>query len=1090
LGPYRVGTPMGGGAIASAHAYTREIRRNAARLAVVALATVGAVGLLAWHQSHTRQVRESVALRTYAALAAIDALERSAIEHAKDGASGALAEDPRAVQAMERLRDLEANAGDAAFAAPMARAEAAWHDLRAGGDAAAVLRAVEALEQKHAAAAESLRGDGDPDRGLPWDTILPIVALVGMGGLAAHRLARRIVRATDGQRAVEDALRADEAGHARAQAIAALGHWSWDMGTGKVTRSAETYRILGRTPETLPDSFGAFLEVVHPDDRDLFRERVRKARDSRRPYECEFRVVRPDGTVRHVHSRAEVSVDAATGDPTAMLGTVLDITDRKAAEEAVETSERRFRQIFDNAAFGIGMGDTQDRVIEVNAAFARFTGYAPAELRGRHFADLCHPDDLPAYRALVEQTRAGATGTIERRYLRKDGTTAWGRLTLAPLRDGHEPHEYAIGLVEDISARRAMEAALNEREELLSQVTENIDEVFWLKDASGNRLLYVSPAFETIFGRTMASLYADAHSWHAAVHPDDRARLLAVLTHGREAGTPYAAHYRIVRPDGTERVIHGRGYPVRDAEGKVFRWAGVAADVTELHRLQSALTASEQRLRHVTEVMGEVFWMEDERCERTFYISPSYERVWGRSCESLYENPMSWSDAVHLDDRERVRAAFLRARAEGRPYVVTYRIVRPDGTERVIRSRAHPMGDAEPGAPPQWVGVSSDITEFHRVESALLEKEERLREVTENIGEVFWIADVEAGRVTYVSPAYETVWGRRCEEVYRDPQAWFAAIHPDDRAGLAAAIEAATRAGEPFEAHYRIVRPDGAERHIRDRGHPVRDADGKVRRHVGVAADVTEQRAAEEDRRRYQEELAHVTRLATMGQMASELAHEINQPLSAIANYAQGSIRRLAAGGGPADDGLLKSLEQIAGQAARAGAIVRHLRELVVKGRGRRTVEDMNALVTAAAGLLEPEARRHGVRLRLDLGQGLDPVAVDRIQVDQVVINLTTNAIEALAERPGTREVVLSTRGGGGRPVMVAVADNGPGLPEEDREGLFGPFYTTKPHGLGMGLAIGRSIIEAHGGELVAEPGPNGGAVFRFTVPQAGAHDA
>jgi PAS domain S-box-containing protein len=945
---------MGGHAIAAAHAYAREIRKNIVALSAVAVVTAAGLGLLAWHHINARHVRDGALFRHYAALAAIETLEKAALGRPSGGAATPVETEGRMAQAIRRLRALEAD--DPAKADLAARIEAGWAGAGPGAGRADLLAALQSLEAGHVDAAEALSGaGGDAGDDLPWRTVLPVVALVGAGGLAAHRLARRINRAADGQRAVEDSLRAGEAGHARAQAIAGLGHWSWDMATDKVVRSDEGYRILGRTPETLGDSIGDFLEVVHPEDRAAFQARVRGASEGREPYAQEFRVVWPDGTVRHVHSRAEVCLDPATGAPTGMVGTVLDITDRKAAEEALRASERRFRQIFDNAAFGIGMGDIQDRVIEVNAAFARFTGYAPDELRGRHFAELCHPEDLTSYRALVEQARTGTTGTIERRYLRKDGSTAWGRLTLAPIRDGQGPHEYAIGIVEDIGARRRMEAALQEREELLRQVAESIDEVFWLKDAGGARIYYVSPAFEAIFGLPMASLYENPHVWQEMVHPDDRPGVVATLERARRCGEPYAGRYRIRRPDGSERVIHGRGYPVRDADGNLFRWAGVAADVTELHRL----------------------------------------------------------------------------------------------------------------------------------EGALLEKEQRLREVTENIGEVFWIADVDAGRMTYVSPAFEVVWGRPCEEVYRDPQAWFAAVHPDDRAGLAAAIAAATRAGETAETHYRIVRPDGAERYIRDRGHPVRDADGKVRRFVGVATDVTEQRAAEEDRHRYQEELAHVTRLATMGQMASELAHEINQPLTAIANYAQGSIRRIAAGTGPVDEGLLTSLEQIAGQAARAGAIVRHLRELVVKGRSHRTVEDINVLVAAAARLLEPEARRHGVRLRLDLREGLDPVEVDRIQVDQVVINLTTNAIEALSERPGTREVVLSTGGGAGRPVTVAVADNGPGLPAEDRERLFGPFFTTKPHGLGMGLAIGRSIVEAHGGELVAEPGPNGGAVFRFSVPQA-----
>lgn len=1073
---------MEGGAVASKHAYAQEIRQSATRLVLVALLTVGAVCLIAWHQAHTRQVRHDAVIAHYSVLAGVEALEEAAVNLRRAGGDGPAAFAASVARAMGRLRTLEAAASPGTGV--MAGVEAAWGDVQAGGDAAGLLEAAQALEAHHVAAAEALsadRGVLGPDA--PWGMVLPIAALVGAGSLAAHRLARRIGRAADSQRAVEDALRADEAGHVRAQAIAGLGHWSWDVDTGKVARSAEAYRIMGRTPETLGASIGDFVEVVHPDDRALFQAKVRESVGQRGPFSLEFRVVRPDGTIRHVHSRAEMNLDPATGAPTAMVGTVLDITDRKVAEEALKASEQRFRQIFDSAPFGIALGDTRGRVMEVNPAFARFAGYTPEELRDRQLPELCHPDDLEDYRALVERARAGATGTIERRYVRKDGATVWGRLTLGPIRDGDGPHEYAIGIVEDIDDRRAMEQALRERDELLRQVTDNIEEVFWLKDAEGTRLFYVSPAFETIFGRSTGSLYQSG-GWRDAVHPDDRARVIATQEEARRTGTPYSSHYRIRRPDGTERVIHGRGYPVRDAGGKVCRWAGVAADVTELHHLQSALEESEDRLRQVAEFTGEVYWMNDTQLKRTFYVSPSYERVFGRSCRSLYEEPLSWSEGIHPDDREGVRRCVLEARASGRPYEIRYRITRPDGSERTIRSRGYPVRE-ENGVIQRWAGIAADVTELHRLETALLEHAERLREVTQHIGEVFWVSEVEGGKVTYVSPAYEAVWGRPCEAVYRDSQTWFEAIHPEDRAPVARAMQAAIRNGEPYENSYRIVRPDGGERYIRDRGHVVRDADGKVRRYVGVAADVTEQREAEEDRRRYQEELAHVTRLATMGQMASELAHEINQPLAAIANYAQGSIRRLKGSAGPVEDGLMQSLEQIEGQAARAGDIIRHLRELVVKGHGHRTVEDMNALLAAAARLLEPEARRHGVRLRLEPGPDLEPVEVDRIQLDQVLINLTKNAIEALADRPGPREVVLATGHDGNGRVRVRVADNGPGLPAEDRERLFGPFVTTKPHGLGMGLAIGRSIVEAHGGELVAEPGPDGGAVFSFTVPVA-----
>jgi PAS domain S-box-containing protein len=606
------GTPMGGGAVASAHAYVHEIRRNAVRLALVALVTVAAVCLIAWRQVHVRQVWQDALLGHYAALTTIETLEEAAtVLHgpgAPGGADAAAAE--RVAREIEHLRSLDAIADGGPDL--LADIDAAWAGVRTGENPAGLLQAIQSLEVRQLAAAEALTtAPGGLGPEAPWGTLLPIAALVGVGGLAAHRLMRRIARAADGQRRVEETLRAGEAGHARAQAIAGLGHWSWDRTTDRVARSTETYRILGRTPESLGPTGADFFQAVHPDDRDQVQATARAAMARREPFNMEFRVVRADGSVRHIHSRAETSVDAATGEATGLVGTVLDITDRKVAEEALKASERRFRQIFDNAAFGIALGDAEGRVVEVNAAFARFTGYTPEELRGRRFPDLCHPDDLESYRALVAQAHGGGTGTIERRYLRKDGTAVWGRLTLGPIRDGDGPHEFAIGIVEDINCRRAMEEALREREELLRQVMDTIEEIFWLKDRDATRFLYVSPAFETVYGRSLGSVYGDLNTWLDAVHPDDRARVMADVEGGLKTGSPYAGRYRILRPDGTERVIQGRGYPVRDADGEVCRWAGISADVTELHRLETALEESEDRLRQVAEFTGEVYWLTD-----------------------------------------------------------------------------------------------------------------------------------------------------------------------------------------------------------------------------------------------------------------------------------------------------------------------------------------------------------------------------------------------------------------------------------------------------------------------------------------------
>lgn len=264
------------------------------------------------------------------------------------------------------------------------------------------------------------------------------------------------------------------------------------------------------------------------------------------------------------------------------------------------------------------------------------------------------------------------------------------------------------------------------------------------------------------------------------------------------------------------------------------------------------------------------------------------------------------------------------------------------------------------------------------------------------------------------------------------------------------------------------------------------------RANAELEREAAERRRAEAEARERQAELAHVHRLNTMGEMASGFAHELNQPLAAIVNYAKGTVRRLRQGAMAADE-LLPVLEQVATQAERAAAIIRRIRAFIRKEEPRHAALDLNKAIRDTIDLMTAEAGRQGVRLVLDLAEPLPLVSADVIQLEQVIVNLVRNAIEAMADA-GTpaRRVTLTTARAASGAVEVAVADTGPGLPEAGRDRLFDPFFTTKADGLGLGLSISQSIVEAHGGRLTAETGPSGGAIFRFTLPVAkeARHDA
>jgi two-component system sensor kinase FixL len=251
---------------------------------------------------------------------------------------------------------------------------------------------------------------------------------------------------------------------------------------------------------------------------------------------------------------------------------------------------------------------------------------------------------------------------------------------------------------------------------------------------------------------------------------------------------------------------------------------------------------------------------------------------------------------------------------------------------------------------------------------------------------------------------------------------------------------------------------------------------------TGFVRDLSERQVAEARLQELQSELVHISRLTAMGEMASTLAHEINQPLSAIANYLKGSRRMLE--GNEAAAPVRDAMDRATEQALRAGEIIRRLRDFVSRGETERRVESLPKLIEEASALALVGSKEHDVRVRFLFDPKAELVVADRVQIQQVLLNLMRNAVEAMSASP-RRELTLATSLSDGDMVQVAVADTGPGLADEVAERLFQPFVTTKRHGMGVGLSISRTIVDAHGGKIWAEKNPGGGTVFRFTLRAA-----
>jgi PAS domain S-box-containing protein len=364
-----------------------------------------------------------------------------------------------------------------------------------------------------------------------------------------------------------------------------------------------------------------------------------------------------------------------------------------------------------------------------------------------------------------------------------------------------------------------------------------------------------------------------------------------------------------------------------------------------------------------------------------------------------------------------------------------------------------------------------------------LGESERRLEQAQSISHVgYWERDLATDCYTWSDESYR-IFGLRPHERIMTLDAIREAIHPADRQMMMAAVTKAVESGSRYDLEYRAVRPDGEVRFVRSQGDVVRDESGRPRRVFGTVQDLTELRHAEEALRRAQDELAHVTRMKTLGELGASIAHEINQPLTAIVADATASLNWLAKPE-PKLDMVREALQGIVADGHRAGDVIQRIRQLATKSHPQKARLDTNDLIHGVMPLVRTEVIKHQVSLRLALASSLPPALGDRVQLQQVIINLVMNGVEAMAvvdDRP--RELVIRSEGHDGDRVLVAVQDAGVGIDPRHVDRLFSAFFTTKPGGMGMGLSISRSIIEGHGGRLWATPNPKHGATFQFTLP-------
>jgi PAS domain S-box-containing protein len=784
----------------------------------------------------------------------------------------------------------------------------------------------------------------------------------------------------------------------------------------------------------------------------------------------ETRHRRRDGTTFPV----EIRVSQFEQGGRRFLGLARDITERKRAEDELRASEDRFRSVVDHATDGFFLFDEQQAILDVNKQACESLGYSRDEMIGMHPRDFDAALDPALIARVGERVNSGETVTFETLHRRKDGTVFPVEVRARQFQ--HNTRRFRLSLARDISERKRAEEALRESEAKLQKAQQIAHVGWWQHELSTDRVI-VSDEVSRILGLRPVG------QWLNLIHPEDRSKAAEAAAAAIKPGGPrYDVEYRVVRPDGTVRVVHSQGDVTWDDAGKPVRQFGVLQDITELRRTEEELRDSEERFRTLMDFSFDLYWETD--AQHRFIRQDISERVTDGPLPGSELGKTRW-EIPYLDiDQEawRKHREMLDAHLPFRD--LEYARPTPDGGKRWAAVSGLPVFD-NAGHFIGYRGVARHITDRKRAEEALRRSEAYLSEA-QRLSHTGTIVFNATGPVYWSEESYK-IWGLNPRHGLPDLQTVLQRIHPDDREIANNKAFESLRQNRTYAIEFRIVLPDGIIKYLESTGHPLRSVDGEAEMIV-THIDVTERKRAQAEHERLRQlesELAHMNRLSIMGELTASLAHEILHPIATARNNARSALRFLDMK--PIDlSEVREALECVVRDTDRGRDIVGRIREHIKKAPPRKDRFDINEAIREVIEMVQSAIDKNGVSVSTHLTKGLLPVQGDRVQLQQVVLNLVMNAVEAMSSVEGARQLSIDTEQNTAGGILVSVRDSGPGVDPEQLDRVFQPFYTTKASGVGMGLSICRSIIGAHGGRLWAEANKEGrGAVFTFTLPAA-----
>jgi PAS domain S-box-containing protein len=639
----------------------------------------------------------------------------------------------------------------------------------------------------------------------------------------------------------------------------------------------------------------------------------------------------------------------------------------------------------------------------------------------------------------------------------------------------------------EIEVHKPVEETLRDREHELSQLINMVPSHLWRLTPEGEPTFF-NKRMVDFLGLDVPDMDKPGISRLEAVietvHPHEAAEFRDTLNRCLVTGEHFTMRYRLRRADGVYRWMSSRAEPMRDPGGHIVQWYGLCHDIDDQMHAEEALRQSERQLQQmidavpvriwsVTSMDGPVYF--NKRYQDHFRaVIPDFEAIEEPRIETLLQ------ELIYPEDAPEVQRTLLNCFESGRGTVMRFRWLEKDGAYRWAECRVEPRRDQD-GTIVQWYGVSLDIDDEVRAQEALRNRERELSLLVDMVPSNLWRLTPD-GETTLANKHMADFLGVDLEDKRQLAVVFDAIFHPDDVDAVSDVLGRCLKTGELFSMKYRLRRHDGVYRWMSGRAEPLRAPDGRIAQWFGLCHDIDDQVHAEEALRRASEQLARATQAASLAELSASIAHEVNQPLAAIVANSHACHRWLSAEP-PNVERAKTTAERITRDANSAADVVSRIRALFRQAPRARSSENINHLIGEVCQLMADGIAAKGIRIETNLEPDLPSVALDRVQVQQVFVNLVRNGVEAMdgAIVDGARALQISSLRDGNDAIRIEVRDAGTGF--EDTERVFQPFFTTKQHGMGMGLAICRSIIESHGGRLWMANNETRGATVAFTLP-------